>query len=80
MGLLWRVTTRSRTGGTGRVVDLSQELYVSAERRNYKTLPKAEQPGPTGAPSSSGASRCHFVSIGQGPPGGPLCQVFKEAA
>ncbi len=47
-----------RTGGTGRVVDLSQELYVSAERRNYETLPEAEQSGRTGGPSSSGASRC----------------------
>ena len=46
------------TGGTGRVVDLGQELYVSAERRNYKTSPQAEQPGRTSAPSSSGASRC----------------------
>ena len=48
----------ARTGGTGRVVDLSQELYVSTERRNYKALPEAEKPGRASAPSSSGASRC----------------------
>ncbi len=51
--------------GPGRVVDLSQKLYVSAERRNYKTLTEAEPSGRTSAPSSSGASRCISSQLGR---------------
>ena len=45
------------TDGTGRVVDLSQELYISTEQRNHKTLPEAEEARGASAPASSGASR-----------------------
>ena len=57
-GFVMADADEARTGGTGRVIDLGPELYVPAERRNYKTSPEAEQPGRTGSPSCSGASRC----------------------
>ncbi len=71
---------RAATDGTGRVVDLSQELYIATEQRNHKTLPVAEQPEGASAPASSGASRRVRVPIGQGRPGGTLCQAFDVAA
>ena len=39
------------------VVDLSLELYVSTERRNYETLPEASVPPGAGAVAPSGTSR-----------------------
>ena len=46
------------TGGTGRAVDLSQELHTATEQRNCRTWPQAQESVGAGAPPSSGASRC----------------------
>jgi anti-anti-sigma factor len=43
--------------GTDRVVDLSQELYIATEQKNYKTWPEAEGPGRPKSCASSGSSR-----------------------
>ena len=44
------------TDGPGGVVDLSLELYVATQRRNYEALPEAAVPPRTGAPAPSGTS------------------------
>ena len=80
VGLLWPVTTRGRAGSGRLRDDLSQKLYVSAERRNYKTLTVGRTIGTYQCPFFFGREPVHFVSIGQGSHGGPLCQAFKEAA
>ena len=41
----------------GGVVDLTLDLYVAKERRNYDALPETPLPQPTGGPAPSGASR-----------------------
>ncbi len=51
--------------GTGRVVDLSQELHIAAEARSYKTLPEAEDGRRATVPVSSGASRCVPSRLGR---------------
>ena len=55
-GPRWGLLPGDGADGPGGVVDLSLELYVATQRRNYEALPEAAVPPRTGAPAPSGTS------------------------
>ncbi len=66
------------TGGSGGVVDLSQDLYVSVERRNYKALREGEGPGRPSAPPSWSARPCISSRSGRSHPEGLYAKSSKR--